>query len=298
MLIEHTANIVPTKVTSHYLYADDAGDMYKDPSAQLSAHDCVLDLDKLSSGFPNAVVEFSKQSSDFDGYVVTPEAAIVIDDVFSRPPYTKKRSTVVANFDSVGVQDEDLPLPTSVGKVHLFPTRELVMSKVMRIEDGSNAKDEPPAAPQSNPAPAPVLQQVSPVVEDQVPPSRGLEGDLVSLLETVIQTQHESMQSQQALVIEALRHREHATVHIYLVLVSFFNFSQLFILCALRQVVLQPQAHMAVQPPAAPAPVPVTHTSSVEVQTSPDRPNRTMLGRLLSRGARVFLGECTPALLR
>lgn len=195
----------------HADYEDDTNGAFKDLAVQLTAGDeGVLDLDKSAVGYTSALVEFSKRSSDFDGYSSKPIAEPFLEEVFSCHPYTSRAP--VGSRDHVFSENIEVEGVPSVARVQLFPTRELVMSKICRVED---EKPEPDIDPVEPVVPAsPLVASLAPVqqVTESSQPSRGLESDLVSLLETVIQSQHESLQSQQALVIEALRQREPATV--------------------------------------------------------------------------------------
>jgi len=105
-------------------------------------------------------------------------------DVFARPPFVSP--SALTDFALPFYQDEAQEIASTrlppATKISLFPTRELMMSKVTPVE----STRETAVAPVEQPQPQQTVDAPAP---PQPQPSRGLEGELVSLLETVIHSQ-------------------------------------------------------------------------------------------------------------
>ena len=190
-------------ITSNYDSSSYEGNMGIQPSVLLPSlleyyNPISNEIDDPNQIEPSALIEEEIRESNNNSS--SSNSSSSHDNVFQKPPFLiQARPThnndnnhhrdIAIDEDNDGNDDGHAKLsPLQSKAVNIFPTRELMMSRVTIVKPEPDPNLEAEKTDDSSPLPLPSISEPPPPAATSAI-ERGLEGELVSLLGTVIQSQ-------------------------------------------------------------------------------------------------------------
>ena len=196
-------NKVPTEIetvnviTSNYVSSSYEGNLGIQPSVLLEYYNPISnEIDDPNQIEPSAIIEEEIRESNNN----SSSSSSSHDNIFQKPPFliqarpshnndNNHHRDIAIDEDNDGNDDGHAKLsPLQSKAVNIFPTRELMMSRVTIVKPEPDPNLEAEKTADSSPLPLPSISE-PPVAATTTANERGLEGELVSLLGTVIQSQ-------------------------------------------------------------------------------------------------------------